>query len=149
MNRIFKLCLSAGAAACLLVAAGATSRLQAQGPKNNCWQCVPNGPHYLCVYGSNLGYTSCTTFPYQGGCTLGGLCGYTLTLPDGTVEEGSTTASPGVDSIQRRPPESSSLVGSTAVARTVQRGCNGSIVGRNYVVATTLALRRASRVIRV
>lgn len=149
MNRIFKFLVCAGAAVCFLAAAGATSRLSAQGQHRNCWQCIPNGPNYLCLNGYNLGYTSCTTFPTQGGCTLGGLCGYTLTLADGTVEVGSKPVSPGTDSIQRRPPESSSLVGSTAVARTVQRGCNGTIVGRDYVVATTLALRRASRVIRV
>jgi len=146
------LCALATAILLIVVTGGLTS-VQAQ--PGTCYKCTLYQQQYYCIPASDgLGHHSCTVSGGQG-CTLGAICGFYRRLGDGTFEV-PTSSKPRRASKGRRLSEATRNLGPPAEfvlagfgSRAVDRGCNGTIVRREYSETATRRLTRATRVINV
>lgn len=151
MNHMHRAFIAAVIAVGLLALSGGTSRLEAQ--RFTCWQCVlDQGSHtYSCQYGASVGNTSCTYVGGEQGCYLGSLCGLYRPQPlaDGSFEPSVPGARGKRAQLQDRRAGTTTLLRLASLSRSVERGCNGIVVRREYDEAAVRELRRRSRVIRV
>jgi hypothetical protein len=125
---------------CVSLLTGAAAELKAQ--HFTCWQCILNqGSHtYSCVYGGGFGWSSCTYTGGQG-CNVGSLCGFYLTLPDGTTELPSV----GQNAVKERRVTRGALTSVASDSREIDRGCDGAVVERRYGARAAVGLRKSSR----
>lgn len=149
MSKLIKFCYVFGAASIIAAMAGWSAPLQAQ-HGGNCWQCTwyvqwPNQGYFTCVFNGSIGWNSCTVI--AGGCVTGGQCGYYRPLADGTFDKAKPDSS-GVP-LKAVVSGRSSSARITLASRSVERGCNGTIVRRTYGAVAVQGLKRATSTIRV
>jgi hypothetical protein len=113
-----------------------------------CYKCTYSSGSYNCIpAGDGLGNRTCQVL-YGQGCVLGSICGYYSKRPDGTFEDPARRA-PRMTSPS--PEGSTRGIARTAAstARSVSRGCNETIIGREYSAEESRRLARAARVINI
>ncbi len=139
----------AGVALVVVAIAGVTRSAAAQ--PGTCWKCTYNSSSgtYTCNPAADgLGHSSCVVW-YGQGCVLGSICGYYRQRGDGTFEGSKPPAPRRGRQLLTGAPALTKATVQTGKERDVERGCNGTIVRRQYGEETQRELARGTRAISI